>query len=262
MTVKTHRANKWTLGLAAVLLLLSAGCREQTSEQPPIHLNPNMDDQAYLEAQEPNAIEVDGRLVVANRRGMRSYVAHTVPTDVSWALRDSPRFYQGYALTMAPNAEGETTQQKRYETDIPPELGLSPETLAERYASGTPLTWANAGVDHDAVLSGLVDRGEERFGIFCTPCHGITGNGRGSVAVRSGEINPANYHTETFRAYPVGKIYDVITNGAGTMQGMKAQIPVRDRWAIAVYVKALQLTRNVAYSELPPEQQQKNWGSK
>jgi len=98
----------------------------------------------------------------------------------------------------------------------------------------------------------LLERGEERYRIFCTPCHGLQGDGNGMVAVR-GMKHPPTYHQDRLRQVPNGYIYDVITNGFGQMLGYSAQVPPRDRWAIIAYVRALQLSRNAKAADLPVE---------
>jgi hypothetical protein len=102
----------------------------------------------------------------------------------------------------------------------------------------------------------LLERGEERYKIFCTPCHGLQGDGNGMVAMR-GMKHPPSYHDDTVRKQPNGYFYDVITNGFGSMLGYSAQIPPKDRWAIVAYVRALQLSRNARVSELPAELREK-----
>lgn len=102
----------------------------------------------------------------------------------------------------------------------------------------------------------LLQRGEDRYKIFCSPCHGLQGDGNGMVAVR-GMKHPPSYHQDRLRQVPNGYIYDVITNGFGAMLGYSAQVPPRDRWAIVAYVRALQLSRNAKISELPPEVREK-----
>ncbi len=96
----------------------------------------------------------------------------------------------------------------------------------------------------------LLERGEGRYKIFCTPCHGLQGDGNGMIAMR-GMKHPPSYHQERLRQVPTGYIYDVITNGFGAMYGYSAQIPPRDRWAIIAYVRALQLSRNAKVADLP-----------
>lgn len=102
----------------------------------------------------------------------------------------------------------------------------------------------------------LLERGQERYNIFCSPCHGLQGDGNGMVAMR-GMKHPPSYHQDRLRQEPNGYIYDVIGNGFGQMFGYSAQIPPRDRWAIIAYIRALQFSRNARVSELPAELREK-----
>ena len=102
----------------------------------------------------------------------------------------------------------------------------------------------------------LLERGEERYKIFCSPCHGLQGDGNGMVAMR-GMKHPPSYHQDRLRQVPNGYIYDVITNGFGAMLGYSAQIPPRDRWAIIAYLRALQFSRNAKAADLPPDVREK-----
>jgi hypothetical protein len=102
----------------------------------------------------------------------------------------------------------------------------------------------------------LLERGENRYKIFCTPCHGLQGDGNGMVAMR-GMKHPPSYHEERLRQVSNGYIYDVMTNGFGAMLGYSAQIPPRDRWAIVAYVRALQLSRNARVADLPADVREK-----
>jgi mono/diheme cytochrome c family protein len=106
------------------------------------------------------------------------------------------------------------------------------------------------------VNQALLERGQDRYGAFCTPCHGLQGDGNGMVALR-GMKHPPSYHTDRLRELPNGYFYDVISNGFGQMYGYAAQIPPRDRWAIVAYVRALQLSRDARAAELPAELRQK-----
>ena len=93
-------------------------------------------------------------------------------------------------------------------------------------------------------------RGQERYNIYCTPCHDRVGNGEG-IVVRRGFRRPPSYHIDRLRQAHPGYFYDVITNGFGAMQDYSAQIQVRDRWAIVAYVRALQLSQNAVLSDVP-----------
>jgi mono/diheme cytochrome c family protein len=103
-----------------------------------------------------------------------------------------------------------------------------------------------------AVDAAVMQRGRERYDIFCSPCHGLTGEGDGMV-VQRGYRRPPSFHVDRLRHAPPGHLYDVMTNGFGAMPDYAAQIPVRDRWAIAAYTRALQLSQNAAAADLPPD---------
>jgi hypothetical protein len=102
------------------------------------------------------------------------------------------------------------------------------------------------------VTADVMRRGQERFNVFCSPCHGQTGEGNGMV-VQRGFRQPATYHQERLRDAPVGYFYDVITRGFGAMPDYASQIPVEDRWAIVAYVRALQLSQGAAVADVPAE---------
>jgi mono/diheme cytochrome c family protein len=101
----------------------------------------------------------------------------------------------------------------------------------------------------------VLDRGRDRFDIYCAPCHGRTGYGNGMV-VQRGFIAPPSFHSDELRAVPVGHIFDVETQGLGAMPSYAAQIPVRDRWDIAAYIRALQLSQHADASQLPDDLRQ------
>jgi mono/diheme cytochrome c family protein len=92
------------------------------------------------------------------------------------------------------------------------------------------------------VTKEIVDRGQQRYNIFCSACHGLTGNGDGMI-VRRGFRRAASFNDDRLRQAPVGHFFDAITNGWGAMPSYASQIPVQDRWAIIAYVRALQLSQ-------------------
>jgi mono/diheme cytochrome c family protein len=102
----------------------------------------------------------------------------------------------------------------------------------------------------------LLRRGEDRYKIFCTPCHGLQGDGYGMIAMR-GMKHPPSYHIDRMRQAPNGYFYDVISNGFGAMYGYSERISPADRWAIISYVRALQLSRNIKAADLPPDLRRK-----
>jgi mono/diheme cytochrome c family protein len=103
------------------------------------------------------------------------------------------------------------------------------------------------------VTAAVLQRGRERYGIYCTPCHGLAGYGDGMVVTR-GYRKPSSFHVDRLRGERPGYFYDVITNGFGAMPDYAAQIPVEDRWAIVGYVRALQLSQNASVADVPAGQ--------
>jgi mono/diheme cytochrome c family protein len=99
----------------------------------------------------------------------------------------------------------------------------------------------------------VVERGRERYNIYCAPCHDRVGTGEGLI-VRRGYSRPPSFHTEQLRAAPASHFYDVITNGWGAMPSYAGQVPVRDRWAITSYIRALQLSQNATLEDVPADQ--------
>jgi Cytochrome C oxidase, cbb3-type, subunit III len=96
----------------------------------------------------------------------------------------------------------------------------------------------------------LLGRGQERYNIYCTPCHDHVGNGQGMI-VQRGLRPPPSFHIERLRAAPIGHFFDVITNGYGAMANYAVEVATVDRWAIAAYIRALQLSQHAEVAELP-----------
>jgi mono/diheme cytochrome c family protein len=102
-----------------------------------------------------------------------------------------------------------------------------------------------------AVTPEVLARGRERFDIYCSPCHDRVGTGNGMV-VRRGYRQPPSLHDERLRQAPAGHFFDVVTNGFGVMPAYAAQVPVRDRWAIVAYIRALQRSQHATLADVPP----------
>jgi len=100
------------------------------------------------------------------------------------------------------------------------------------------------------VDAAVLDRGQERFNIYCTPCHDRTASGHGMV-VQRGYKQPPSFHIDRLRSAPPGYFFDVITNGFGAMPDYKVQISPRDRWNIVAYIRALQLSQHAAAADVP-----------
>ncbi|MDZ4723800.1 MAG: cytochrome c [candidate division Zixibacteria bacterium] len=186
--------------------LVAAGCvRDLPSNLPPIHINPNMDDQPKYEAQEKSAFFADGST-------MRPPVFGTVARG---QLNDNIGYMTGI------DAKGDTLRN-----------------------SPVPLT------------AELLARGEERYKIYCTPCHGLTGgadNIKGLV-IQRGMLPPPSYHEQRLLDAGDGYIFWVMTNGKGNMRPYRFQVPVADRWAIVAYLRTLQLSQNATAADVPADQ--------
>jgi mono/diheme cytochrome c family protein len=98
-----------------------------------------------------------------------------------------------------------------------------------------------------------LERGKQQFGIHCAPCHGALGYGNGMIAQRGLAMRrkPGNYHTDRLRGMPIGFYYDVITHGSGVMFSAAARVAPRDRWHIAHYIRALQLSQHAKLADVP-----------
>ncbi len=139
---------------------------------------------------------------------------------------------------------GVTTPTARPEAASPSETAAATPAGAAAYPDDVevfPIT----------VTKELVDRGKERYEIFCSACHGYTGNGDGMI-VRRGFRRAAGFNDDRLRQAPVGHFFDAITNGWGAMPSYAAQVPVQDRWAIIAYIRALQLKHETQQLQTQP----------
>jgi mono/diheme cytochrome c family protein len=168
-------------------------------------------------------------------------------------MHDAPRYDPLESSTFLPN--GSSAQP------------LVAGTVSRTSAAGSPLNEDEllhtgkvngqfADVFPFAVTRADLDRGEERFNIYCSPCHGRTGEGNGMV-VQRGYRQAANYHIDRLRKMPIGYFYDVMTNGFGAMPDYRAQISVEDRWRIAAYVRALQYSHAATEQDVPADELRK-----
>ncbi len=114
--------------------------------------------------------------------------------------------------------------------------------------NGTPVAAFPAPVTREQL-----ERGHERYDIYCAVCHGLTGYGDGMI-VQRGFPPPPSFHSDALREAPVGHFYDVITNGYGVMYPYASRVAPDDRWAIAAYIRALQLSQHATPDDVPPDQ--------
>jgi mono/diheme cytochrome c family protein len=201
---------------AAIPFALAAKARYSKSASPRIHAIGDMDWQPKYKSQRENPVFPDGRAARLDPKG----------TVAVGELREDDHFYRGKIGGV-------------FATTFPEQIKPSPETMA---------------------------RGRERFGIYCSPCHGQTGEGNGMVAKRASAladqgvqgswVPPTDLTSEHLRFTPVGSLFDSITNGVRNMPAYGPQIQTEDRWAIIMYVRALQRARLAKLEDVPPDMRQ------
>jgi len=155
----------------------------------------------------------------------------------------SPVFGDGFGMRNPP------------EGTVPRDAVMGPAPFVSGLSGGQALDRPPIPVDR-----ALLERGRNRFDIFCAACHGRAGDGDTPVARNMTLRAPPSLLEPRLRTLPVGRIFQVATEGYGFMSGYAVQLPVRDRWAVAAYVKALQFSAGVPLSDLPPALQQKARG--
>ena len=194
MTAGLYSGKLWKrtlvlLGLAITVILVVSCGRGSRSEKPPIHLNPNMDNQPKYKAQSENRFFADGKT-------MRTPPDFTVARK---ELREDVRFYTGR------DDQGNVVRV-------------------------SPIPANPAGLE----------RGRERFGIYCAVCHGIAGDGQGAILRYQYPIPPTSLHDDRILKMNAGEIFNIISNGIRNMPSYREQIPVKDRWYIIAYIRELQ----------------------
>ena len=130
------------------------------------------------------------------------------------------------------------------------------ELVTDPFLESGKINGADANGFPFPVTREVVDRGQQRFDIYCSPCHGRLGDGAGMIPAR-GLRRPTSFHTPVLRNAPTGHFFDVMTNGFGAMPPYRTMIPPRDRWAIVAYIRALQLSQNATVADVPPAERAK-----
>jgi mono/diheme cytochrome c family protein len=210
------RGFKYAIWIVATFALVPVAmvfhARTVKSEKPRIHFIQDMDKQPGYRAQSTSPIFADGR---ADRQPILTTVAYG-------KLEDDDHYYRGYSVS------------------------TNPETKQADVA-----VWFNGLPSQVKVNQAFMDRGQERFNIYCASCHGYDGKGNGPVNIRANTINagttgwipPLDLTAEQTINQTDGFIYNSIRNGVRNMPALGSQIPVEDRWAIVAYVRALQLSQ-------------------
>ena len=203
--------------LVVVLLVTVAGFRGQKFQKPPIELFPDMDHQPKVKSQVPSTFYADGR---ANREP----IAGTVPL--------------GYAMPQHKSVDGSAgeSQSPYKQVHFSGGVGYSDTgKMGTSWGTGIPLE----------ITPEFIARGQERYKISCSVCHGDTGAGNG-IAGKYGLVAIANLHQDRIIQMADGEIFNTITHGKNTMMGYGDRIQVQDRWAIITYIRALQKSQGGA----------------
>jgi mono/diheme cytochrome c family protein len=209
-----------SLAFLLLALSLSIGCRQDMHDQPKyIPLRP-----------------IDSFGSIKDGRSARPLVEGTVARD---QLREDVEFYTGKIA----GANSTSSPQ--------------PQTSGQASSQGAAQTYQGFATEFPIVVAAAdLDRGQERFNIYCSVCHGLTGAGDGMI-VRRGFRRPPSYDEERLRQAPPGYFFDVITNGFGTMPEYASEISPEDRWKIVAYIRALQLSARAGAADVPAEERGK-----
>ena len=214
-----YRRAVFVLLLTAHCLLLTAACRRDMQDQP------------KMKPYRSSPFFRDGL-------SSRPTVEGTVPRGF---LKTDTEFFTGKKAGRAnTNIQGTPAQTP----------GPQPTSVAGAAPQGAAAYPDDVEVFPIPVTKEAVRRGKERYEIFCTACHGLTGNGDGMI-VRRGFRRAASFNDDRLRQAPVGHFFDAISNGWGAMPSYAPQIPPEDRWAIIAYIRALQLSQGVGQQTEP-----------
>jgi mono/diheme cytochrome c family protein len=181
-------------------------------------------------------------------------LAALVLTGCRQDMHDQPRYEALEASDFFPDGRSSrdpvpgTVARGQLREDDVFETGRDGENDAETFPA--PVVYLTPGQRTPPADWIVINRGQERYDIFCAPCHGAAGRGNGMVALR-GYRNPPSLHIDRLRNERPGYLFGVITRGFGAMPDYAAQISTRDRWAIVAYIRALQLSQNATLADVP-----------
>jgi mono/diheme cytochrome c family protein len=217
-----------TLALSGLVVLSAAlaGCRGEASEDPPFHLAPDMDWQSKRMAQQESPLDDEGKLIFADKRSSRPLVPGTVAYG---KLKDDDAFYRGV------DANGKHVRRMPVDAVVSSVEGYGGATRAKSIAD-------------------VAKRGEERFNIYCAPCHDASGNGNGMIIQHAAGAfpPPTLLSAPVVRDMPDGQIFETISHGVRNMPGYATQLTEADRWAIVLWVRILGKSQGATIEDVPP----------
>lgn len=217
---KSRKKSKAVFCASLWLILISTGCRRDMQDQPKIK-------------------PLRGSTFYSDGLGSRQPIENTIARG--FLRDDKPEYYTGKKSQSGTATAAATPGQQQ--------IAGTQQQTAGTEANSFP---DDVEVFPIAVTKEVVTRGRERYDIFCSACHGLTGNGDGMI-VRRGFRRAASFNDDRLRQAPVGHYFDAITNGWGAMPAYAPVIPVQDRWAIVAYIRALQTSQqNTAAASASP----------
>jgi mono/diheme cytochrome c family protein len=232
-----------------VMIFRSAG---MTNRAPRLHVVPDMDWQDKRKTQTLGPTLANGESLFTNHRTMQGLIPGTLARG---DLEIDTEYFGGFVAGDGTHGDDDHASATIDGASVRTGLGTQDddETAAQEPAAETAEepNWVTSFPEGVTVSQETLARGKARFEIYCSACHGYAGNGDGLVTKRAESLNATgkaawtaakSLHDPEVKKNAVGRIYDTITNGRGTMGPYKSQIPVEDRWAIVMYVKALQET--------------------
>lgn len=249
--------------------MLVWNARNTTSPHPRIHPIQDMDNQLKKKTQTVSSVFADGRAMRPRVPGSIArgewqsleYLTGIVPGG---ELESNVALLQDEEKPAEPAAEEKPAEEKPAEDKPADEQPAAEEKPAEGQPAapaGEQLPpepdWVTTFPESLEINTALMERGQQRFNIYCAVCHGVAGDGNGLVSLRAFDlqqptwVQPTNLHDENVIKQPVGRVYNTITNGIRKMPGYAAQITPEDRWAIVLYLKALQKSRNASIQDVP-----------
>ncbi|EAQ77698.1 quinol:electron acceptor oxidoreductase subunit ActD [Blastopirellula marina] len=259
------------LSLLTVPPMLVWNARNTTSPLPRLHPILDMDDQVKAKTQTTSPIFADGR-------AMRPRVPGSVargewqPLEFLTGIVPAPEDMSEVAMLLQEEDPDEPAADEAKPAEDKPaeEKPAAEKPAAEKPADGAAADeaapaedlppepdWVTQFPETLQINSTLVERGQQRFNIYCAVCHGLAGDGNGLVSIRAFEmqqptwVQPTNLHDPNVVKQPVGRVFNTITNGIRKMPGYAAQINPEDRWAIVLYLKALQKSRDASIQDVP-----------
>ena len=218
--------------LAGIVIVAMCGFRGEHSTRTPWEIFPDMVRQQKVRAQSPIDFFGDGR-------GPRLPIANTVPVGYEMP---KPQMKAPPEITPSGAAPGEELSRTRIGFSVGTDY-YNTGKMGAKWGTGIPVP----------ITAELMQRGQQRFNITCSVCHGLTAAGNG-VAKQYGLNTVATLQDERIRKMADGEIFNTITNGKNTMMSYGGNVPVADRWAIIAYVRALQRSENAAAADVPPEE--------